>query len=144
MSYTVLILPLIIILNVATVNAMWVKLSDEELTKQSDVIITAELIGEVPIMINHDKIVIGVLKVEDVLKGDRDQTALLLALPSSKGVYMSEDIFYKKGQKGLWFLRERKAKGEEGIYLADHPQRFLSAEHAADKIRAIKKSIKNN
>ncbi len=122
---------------------MWVKLSDEELTEQSNVIITAELIGEVPIMINQAKFVIGVLKVEEVLKGDRDQTALLLALPSSKGVYISEDIFYKKGQKGLWFLRERKTEGEAGIYLADHPQRFLSMEHASDQIKAIRKIMKN-
>ena len=48
-----------------------------------------------------------------------------------------------RDRKGLWFLRERKTKGEAGIYLADHPQRFLSAKRAADKIKAFQKILKN-
>ncbi len=143
-SYTALILALFLTLNFATTaNAMWVKLSENELIEQSDVIVTAEMIGHAPMMIDGVKFVIGVLKVEEVLKGDKEKTVMLLALPSTEGPHKSTDIFYKKGQKGLWFLRERKAKGEAGIYLADHPQRFLSIEHAEDQIKTIRKIMKN-
>ncbi len=144
MSYTVLILSLILILNVTTANAMWVKLSDAELIEQSNVIVTAEMIGHATKMIDGVKFVVGTLKVEEVLKGDKDKTVMLLALPSTEGPHKSDDIFYKKGQKGLWFLRERKTEGEAGIYLADHPQRFLSIEHADDQIKAIREILKNN
>ncbi len=121
----------------------WAKLSDIELVNQSDVIVNAELIGQTQFTINQFKYVIGALKVEEVLKGDKNQAVILLALPRTKGPRISTDILYRKGQKGLWFLRERKAKGETGIYLADHPQRFLSIEHAGDQIKAIQKILKN-
>jgi len=128
----------------STAYAIWAKkLSDTELIEQSDLIIAAELLGQTQVMINQVKLVLGVLKVEEVLKGDKNQTVLLLALPSPEGPRKSDDIFYKKGQKGLWFLHERKAKGEAGIYLADGPQRFLPMKQAADRIKAIRKIMKN-
>ena len=143
-EYVVLALSLILILNVATANAMWAKLTDTELVEQSDVIITAELTGHTQATINQVEFDVGVLKVEEVLKGDKNQAVIHLALPSTEGPRKSDDIFYKEGQKGLWFLREREAEGESGIYLADHPQRFLSIEHAGDHIKAIRKILNNN
>ncbi len=132
-----------LILLPTTSYGSWAKLSDIELVNQSDVIVNAELIGQTQVTINQLKYVIGVLKVEGVLKGDKNQAVILLALPHTKGPRISTDILYRKGQKGLWYLRERKAKGETGIYLADHPQRFLSIEHAGDQIKAIQKILKN-
>lgn len=143
-GYIVLIFALVLIISLQTANAMWVKLSDSELIEKSDVIITAELIGQTQVDINRVKLVIGVLKVEEVLKGDKNQAVTLLALPSTEGPRSSTDILYKDGQKGLWFLREQKTESGTGIYLADHPQRFLSIEHSGDKIKALREMLNNN
>jgi hypothetical protein len=139
----VIVLIFTLILVPAITNAMWVKLSDIELVKQSDVIITAELIGNTQVTINQAKTVIGILKVEEVLKGDKNQTVILLALPSHEGPLKSDDIFYKTGQNGLWLLRERKTKGESGIYLADHPQSFITMERAGGQIKSIQKILED-
>ncbi len=142
-GYLVLIIALCFIISLQTANAMWVKLSDTELVEKSDVVITAELIGQTQVDINQARFVVGVLKVEEVLKGDKGQTIILLALPSTEGPRSSTDIFYKDGQKGLWLLRERKVKGESGIYLADHPQRFVSEKHAVAKVEIIRNILKD-
>ena len=52
-------------------------------------------------------------------------------------------MFYKDGQKGLWFLRKRKAKGETGIFLADQPQRFVSDKHADAQIEIVRNILKD-
>lgn len=44
-------------------------------------------------MINQVKFVVGVLKVEEVLQGDKNKTVILLALPSTEGPRKSDDIF---------------------------------------------------
>ncbi|GAX60004.1 transcriptional activator [Candidatus Scalindua japonica] len=136
-----IVLLFILVLVSSSTNAMWVKASDSELVEHSDVIITAELIACTQITIHQQETNIGILKVEEVLKGDDNQSAFLLALPSARVLRKSDDIFYKIGQKGLWCLRERKLKGEAGIYLADQPQRFTSEEHAAGQIEAIRKIV---
>ncbi len=141
-GYLVLIIALGFIISLQSANAMWVKLSDTELVEKSDVIITAELIGQTQVDINQAKFVVGVLKVEEVLKGDKYQTIILLALPSAESPRSSTDIFYKDGQKGLWFLRE-KVERESGIYLADHPQRFVSEKHADAQIEIIRNILKD-
>jgi hypothetical protein len=142
-GYLVLIIVLGFIISLQTANAMWVKLSDTELVEKSDVIITAELTGQTQVDINQAKFVVGVLKVEEVLKGDKGQTVILLALPSAEGPRSSTDIFYKDGQKGLWFLREQKAESGTGIYLADQPQRFVSEKHAVAQIEIIRNILKD-
>ena len=70
--YIALIFTLVMIISLSTTNAMWVKFSDTELIEKSDVIITAELIGQTQVNINQTKFVVGVLKVAEVLKGDKD------------------------------------------------------------------------
>ena len=141
--YIALIFTLVMIISLSTTNAMWAKLSDTELIEKSDVIITAELIGQTQVDINQAEFVVGVLKVEEVLKGDKGLAVILLALPSSESPRSSTDIFYKDGQKGLWFLRERNAKGETGMYLADHPQRFVSEKHADAQVEIIRNILKD-
>ena len=142
-GYLVILIALGFIISLQSANAMWVKLSDTELVEKSEVIITAELIGQTQVDINQAKFVVGVLKVEEVLKGDKDLAVILLALPSAESPRSSTDIFYKDGQKGLWLLRERKVKGESGIYLADHPQRFVSEKHAVAQIELIRNILKD-
>lgn len=125
-------------------HAMWVKLTDTELIARSDVIVIGELIGQTRMKRSSDgeTLWLGILEIGEVLKGDPSQTMLLLVLPSPEGPRSSSDIFYRKGQRGLWFLHTRRP-GEIGLYLADHPQRFLPAPDATDRIKAIRKILKS-
>lgn len=122
---------------------MWARMSTSELVERSEIVLYGELIGHTKIALQHGqgKLFLGVLQVEEILKGDKNQTVILLVLPSKNGLVRSTDIFYKKGQKGLWFLRVRA--GEEGVYLADHPQRFMPSGVAAKHLEEIRKIIKN-
>ncbi len=108
------------------------KQSDTELIEQSDVIVTAELIGQAQVTINHVVVGMGVLEVTEILKGDNELQVILLKLPLIEAPRSSTDILYKKWQSGLWFLRELKREGFEDIYLANHPQCFISIENAEE------------
>ena len=123
-------------------DAMWVKLSDAELIDKSDIIVGAELIGHTQLRVAPDrpKLTVGVLRVDDVLKGDTGITVALLVLSSPDAPRSSTDLVYRKGQKGLWFLRVRDQK-DAGLYLADHPQHFVPLQHAA-QIDAFKRLLK--
>jgi hypothetical protein len=114
------------------VDASWAKLTDAQLIKQSDIIVIGELIGQTDVKMApvSAEMTLGVLQVEEVLKGEQSQNVILLELPYSRGLRNDAEVFYKKGQKGLWFLRLR-APREAGIYLADHPQRFLSVKQVS-------------
>ncbi len=140
---SLLLLMICIIVSPYKANAMWVALTDTELIQQSDIIVIGELIGQTQVMLMacQERLSLGVLQVKEVLKGDKAQTLLLLELPSPEVPRASTDISYKKGQKGLWFLRVRNP-GEIGIYLADHPQRFLAIEQMADQIEVFQKKLK--
>ena len=122
--------------------AMWARLTDKALIAKSDVIVLAELVGQTKVKLASEGaiLLLGVLQVEEVLKGDPEQTALLLVLPSPEAPRASTDILYHKGQRGLWFLRAVKP-GEMGLYSADHPQRFLSATEAADRIEGFRRDL---
>jgi len=124
-------------------QAMWVRLSDSQLCAQSEVIVTGEIIGQTEVKRSDDEqsLWLGVLQVDEVLKGDTQLTVLLLVLPSPKGPTASNAITYSKGQKGIWFLRARTPE-ETGLYLADHPQRLVPAADAGDRTGAIQKIIK--
>ena len=122
--------------------AMWARLTDKELIAKSDVIVLAELVGQTKMKLASEGpvLLLGVLRVEEIFKGDPEETAVLLLLPSPEAPRASTDILYRKGQRGLWFLRVRKP-GEMGLYLADHPQRFLSTPEAADRIEAFRREL---
>jgi hypothetical protein len=124
-------------------EAMWVKLSEAELVDQSDLIVSAELIGETHLQLSPDqpKLTVGVLRVGEVLKGDPSQTVALLALPSPEAPRSSADILYRRGQRGLWLLRRQSPKSQ-GIYLANHPQRFIPASRT-DEVNAIRAVLRS-
>lgn len=117
-----------------TAVAMWAKYTDAQLVQSSELIVIGEMIGQTQVTLTKEiKLNIGVLQVKEVLKGDKQKTSVVfLQLPTSGKMRSSTDISYKKGQKGLWFLRSRPET--KGIYLADHPQRFISME-AQQQIR---------
>lgn len=122
-------------------DAMWIRLSDAELISTSDLVASAELIGHTSLRVaaDHPRLVVGVLRVDEVLKGDPGITVALLVLPSSDGPRASTDLVYRKGQRGLWFLRARDEKNA-GLYLADHPQRFVPL-HQTARIDALKRLL---
>lgn len=121
-------------------GAMWAKLSDTELAARSDVIIVAELVEQKQISVDSARITVGALQVEEVLKGDEHLITVLLLLPSPGALKKSDDIYYTKGQKGLWFLR-LKPGGPPEVYLADHPQRFSPTHRMQDQLDAVRKSL---
>ncbi len=111
----------LIIVNPA--HAAWAGMTDQELINQSDVIVKATFIGETIVSLPGmpKPSLLGVLKVEQVYKGE-SVDVILLSLPlRSPNVSVSTDILHTVGQNGLWFLR--LSDGSKGIYLADHPQR---------------------
>jgi len=118
--------------------AMWARLTDSELMQQSQSVVIGELIGQTELVLGRPatKLTLAVIRVNEVLKGDRHATVMLLELPSSE-LRSSSDITYRPGQSGAWFLR-LSSKAEHGIYLADHPQRFQTLDQAESLIKVLR------
>jgi hypothetical protein len=120
-------------------SAMWAKLTDSELLQKSDSIVIGEVIGqtELVLALPATRLTLAVIRVDEVLKGDKRATVVLLETPSSAQPRSGSDILYGKGQSGVWFLRLR-SKSESGVYRADHPQRFQSLNEAARLIKMLR------
>ena len=133
---------LAVILSLHYADAMWPELSQMELIEQSNLIVTGSLIGRTAVAVQPEgvNLTLGVIKIETVLNGDENQTVALLMLPSRSGLVLAGIINYEVGQRGLWFLRLRTPQ-ERGLYLADHPQRFVPMAKAAGQIEALKKIL---
>jgi hypothetical protein len=118
--------------------AMWTRLTDQQLLDGSDVIVTGTLIGQSRVKVGAADLTLGVVSVEQTFKGSVAGVVLIM-LPGPDRPVSSSDIRFKVGQSGLWFLRLRGAD-ERGIYVADHPQRFVAREHAQPQIDWLRKS----
>jgi len=128
---------------IASAHAMWVGMSDAELVKSSELIVTGSFIGNTSVYITADNknLNLGVLKVENTFKGQKSDI-VLIRLPYQHrpgSPQKSDDLFYKAGQSGLWFLKADSHN--KGIYLADHPQRFVPAMQLESKLQAIDKLL---
>lgn len=121
----VLSLSMIFLLVSAHAYSMWAKPDDGELAAGSDIVALAELIGRTGIETSPDgkSLYLGILKVEAILKGDKQHKVLLLILPSPSAPRKSDDIIYQDGQKGIWLLN--RSKTNKGLYHANHPGRFI-------------------
>jgi len=123
-------------------QAMWTKAGQVELVESSDVIVRATFLGQssvdLPTLQSTSEVDIGVLNVIEVLKGNHAEI-FLLRVPSSKGLLRrSDNIYYQPGQTGLWYLRPDN--DYKGLYLADHPNRFVNtknADKAAEQVRKL-------
>ena len=115
---------------------MWAKMSDAELIAQSDLIVVGEWVGQSAISLHGTARSLGAVAVSEVLKGDPRQTLALISLPASDAPVASDRVVFKRGDKGLWLLRRADAPG---LYLADHPQRFVPAGSAG--IESLRKAI---
>ena len=119
-------------------SADWIYLTPEQLAEQSDVILVGELIGRDRVRLSDDGPVlnVGVIRVEEVVKGGTQRSVVLLMLAPSRpdGLVASTDVFFQDGQRGLWYLRARG----EGLYVADRPDRFVPMDAAGSRIRTLK------
>ena len=122
---------------------MWARMTDAELVAGSSLIVSGTLIGETQLRLASTDLHAGIVKVDAVHKGDRQTSIVVLALPAAPGApgaqaaRSSSDLTYRTGQAGLWFLRLRSAQ-EEGVYVADHPQRFTPADQAKAHLMALR------
>ena len=122
------------------VNAMWAGLSDEELVRSSDLIVVGEWQGQTPFAsASAQEIEIGVITIQEVLKGVGKPAFALVALPAASLPRSSTDPDYRRGDRGLWLLRARP--GSKGLYVIDHPQRFVPAADGEARIRQLRRLI---
>lgn len=122
--------------------AMFAQMSDEELVRRSDLIVLGQWVGQSSLQTSaaSERIEIGVVAIQEVLKGQGDQSIALVAIPSHDGPRSANDITYQRGAKGLWLLRQKPASA--GIYLADHPQRFIAEGKDNKRIEMIRTMLK--
>lgn len=125
-----------------TGDAMWARLSDEELIAASDLIVTGEWLGETQVRLDGAASTqgVGVIAVSEVLAGKRDIGFVLVQRPGAGALRSSSDLEFERGQSGLWLLRA-KPGGGQGIYLVDSPQRFVSASRDAQRVAALRRLI---
>jgi hypothetical protein len=108
-------------------HATWAEISDQDLIERSVLIVEATLIGKTRITLAGQGVTrrLAVLKVQRVYKGKTGEVVLLALPDRDPGIIVSTDIDYPVGETGIWFLRLDPAS-QEGIFLADHPQRLWS------------------
>jgi len=94
------------LLAIATADAMWVKLSNEELVDSSQLIISATLEEKDDIPVQLQGSLIRVLRIIRVYQGRPGGGQVYLKLPSREKPISSSDLVYPVGQKGIWFLKE--------------------------------------
>ena len=70
---------------------------------------------------------VAIIRVEELLLAKpaaRGLSEARLLIPSrNRGLASSDVVFYKVGQRGIWFLR-RDPASKDDLYLADHPHRL--------------------
>lgn len=121
---------------------MWARLSDDELVAGSDLIVLGEWLGETQVAFESAAKGqgVGVIAVSQVLKGKAEPGFVLVQRPGVGALRSSSDLNFERGQRGMWLLRA-KPGGAQGIYLADHPQRFVSESGDPGRIAALKRLI---
>jgi hypothetical protein len=125
---------------VGVVNAMWAGLGDEELVRSSDLIVMGEWQGQTTLSSAPAvELETGVIIISEVLKGVGNPAFALVALPANKALRSSSDPDYRRGDRGLWLLRARP--NSKGLYLVDHPQRFVPAVGGENRIRQLRRLI---
>ena len=127
----------------AGVSALWDRLSQAELIGRSNLIAVGELTSSTEEVQTADgrTLHVGLLRIDEVLKGGGEPREERLLLPSPDAPRSSSDIVYTAGQSGLWYLRLQHA-AELEIFIADHPQRFVPIERAADQLELLRQQLR--
>jgi hypothetical protein len=128
------LLPLLVLTMILApmASAVFVKMSLPELVRASELIVAAEV--ESTGVSSDGRLDIAILKVRETLRGVSPKPLTVILGP--KGIYSSDRINYKPGQKGIWFLR-RAQSDPAGHYRADHPQRL----QPDDQMPAIRRAL---
>jgi hypothetical protein len=122
-----------------SLHAMWASLTDDELIKSSELIVMGEWLGETTFTAaGRDAMTVGVVSVSEVLKGAPTTRVVLIVQPSTS-LKSSTDIAFKRGDRGLWLLRPQP--NSKGLFLADHPQRFVPAATGQERIQQLRKKL---
>jgi hypothetical protein len=121
------------------VRAIWQPMTLEELVDKSDLIVLGDVTEVRPQSDSPSDI--ATIRIQEVIYSKVKQNESLrqvsLTVPSKRGAIPSDALFYKAGQRGVWFLR--RVGPVESTYAADHPQR-LQQEQEVGKVRALLKS----
>ena len=119
---------------------MWASLSDEELVRTSELIVLGEWQGQTTLSTSGlGTLNLGVIAVTETLKGLPNTRVVFVALPAASAPRSSSDIHFKQGDRGLWLLRLRPES--TGIYLADHPQRFVPLIGNEARIKQLRQKL---
>lgn len=123
----------------ARLHAMFAPYTDRELIDRSDVVVLGEYLGQTEVRLGGDAgaLTIGVVAVREVLKGNPQEKILLIAVPSPAKPISGSDVVFRPKQSGLWLVAARPS-GPTGVFVADHPQRFVPAEGGQAKIDALR------
>ena len=121
-------------------QAMSAGMSDESLIRHSQLIVKATYIGQSQVRLNEtgNVLTLGVLNVDDTLKGNK-QEVIFIQLPPVHGPHKSDDIVFRSGQYGLWFLKENRP--QQNIYSIDHLQRFIPEKQFGNRIPSLLKLL---
>lgn len=121
---------------------MFAAMGDDELIQRSDLIVIGEWVGQSGLQWpgTAGRIEIGAISISEVLKGPASAALALVATPAPDGPRTGSDIIHRRGDRGLWLLRVRPG-AEAGLYLADHPQRFVSATAEPGRIEVLRKKL---
>jgi hypothetical protein len=127
-----------LISSVQLLQACWVAISLEDFIQRKQVIIVGEIQRVTSVPRSHRANDTAFIKVEKILRRWLPSpelkvgTEIPLTMPAaSSEMRISTDIFYAKGQRGVWILHY-----EDGRYFAGHPMSIQALTEEA-KVAAI-------
>lgn len=120
---------------------MFAALSDDDLLRRSELIVIGRWAGITPAVPGAaaDAPTLAHIEVSEVLRGPAGLQRAAVAVPRPGTPVSGNDLPRRVGEHGLWLLRLRPG-GPDGVYLADHPQRFVPASDTA-RIDALRRRI---
>lgn len=125
-------------------QAMWAQMTDAELIQSSQWIVVGEWVGQAPLRITADGAAgeVAAISVLEVLRGPAAATVAFVAVPGPSQPVSSTDLRFKRGDRGVWFLRSRSPGAEGMPFVVDHPQRFVRDTPAnAATIAALRRQL---
>lgn len=128
-------------LSTSSTLGSWIKLSPKQLVTQSNLAVIGEYIGTTRIKSfpAGNELIVGVIKVNNILKGSVQDELILIAIRNAKGALMASTTSFKKGQKGLWLLTQYSPDNAV-LYSANHPQQFIPSSNI-DAMSVMKKLL---
>lgn len=130
---------LLLVLVPSSSYAMWAGIPDTQLVK-SPLIVKARYIGTTTLTLNKKQLQLGVLKVTETLKGNKQDVVLIrLRISSANSPRSSNEISFQLGQKGMWFLERDNQR--KGVYEIKHPQRFIPEQQFKKRLPALLKLL---